>query len=105
MTSKTRSNSYVLFVRMTPEEHAALKEAAGNLTVSAYSRAKLLGNAVAKPCASHALRPDKALLAQVLGMLERSELSGSLANLAKAPKWVPRREPTRLEALSKAKLP
>ncbi|WOF72780.1 hypothetical protein QMT40_000402 [Parvibaculaceae bacterium PLY_AMNH_Bact1] len=84
MTSKLRSNSYVLSVRMTPEEHTALKEAAGSLTVSAYARTKLLGNAAAKPRASHAPKPEKALLAQILGTLGRSGLSASLANLAKA---------------------
>ena len=84
MTSKPRSNSYVLSVRMTPDEHKALKEAAGNLTVSAFARAKLLGNTTAKARTSRAPTPDKALLAQVLGMFGRSGLAGSLSTLAKA---------------------
>lgn len=85
MTSKPRSNSYVLSVRMTPDEHAALKVAAGSLTVSAYARCKLLGDSVvAKSRMSRSPKIDQAFAAKLLATLGRSELADSLSTLAKA---------------------
>ncbi|MEQ8747705.1 hypothetical protein [Pyruvatibacter sp.] len=85
MTSKPRSPSYVLSVRMTPDEHAALKVAAGSLTVSAYARHKLpRGSAVAKSRMSRSPKMDQAVAAKMLAALGRSELAGTLALLAKA---------------------
>ncbi len=84
MTSKPRS-SYVLSVRLTPEEHGALKDAAGSLTVSAFARRKLLGNlAIAKSRTTRSPKPDQAAAAGVLAALGQSELAVSLSTLAKA---------------------
>ena len=85
MTSKSRSPSYVLSVRMTPDEHAALKDAAGSLTVSAYARRKLLGDkAAAKSRMTRSPKTDQVVAAKLLAALGRSELAVSLSTLAKA---------------------
>ena len=85
MNSKPRSTSHVLSVRLTQEEHAALKDAAGSLTVSAYSRRKLLGDSViASSRATRNPKPDQITSAQLLAALGRAELAVSLSTLAKA---------------------
>jgi len=85
MISKPRSPSYVLSVRITPDEHAALKDAAGSLTVSAYARRKLLGDkAPAKSRMTRSPKTDQVVAAKLLAALGRSELAASLSTLAKA---------------------
>ncbi len=84
MNSKPRS-SYVLSVRLTPEEHAALKDAAGSLTVSAHARRKLLGDkAAAKSRMTRSPKTDQVVAAKLLAALGRSQLAASLSTLAKA---------------------
>lgn len=68
-----------LSIRISDEERAQLKEAAGNLSLNAYVRSRLFGNR--GPEVTRAKAHD---LAQVLGKLGQSHLAGSFRDLAEA---------------------
>lgn len=68
-----------LSIRISDEERAQLKHAAGNLSLNAYVRSRLFGNR--GPAVTRANAHD---LAQVLGKLGQSHLAGSFRNLAEA---------------------
>ena len=68
-----------LSIRITDEERAQLKLAAGNLSLNAYVRSRLFGNR--GPAVTRAKAHD---LAQVLGKLGQSHLAGSFRDLAEA---------------------
>jgi len=72
-------------VRFTQEERAELERKAGDLTLSAYVRARCIGD----DAVSHRTRgkrpiKDFAELGRVLGALGRSQLSNNLNQLARA---------------------
>ena len=83
MTKKTAYK--LLSVRMTPEAYAELQAKAGDMTLSAYARAYLLGaNAPKIQTCNKAPVKDYEALGRALGLLGKSDLAASLAVLAKA---------------------
>ena len=83
MTKKTVFK--LLSVRMTPDAYAELQAKAGDMTLSAYARATLLGdNAPKIKTRNKAPVKDYEALGRVLGLLGKSDLAASLAVLAKA---------------------
>ena len=72
-------------IRLSAEERALLERKAGNKPLGTYAREELLGNAqTARKPALPTPKIDKVLLAQILGVLGKSELASSLCLLAVA---------------------
>lgn len=71
-------------IRLSPEERARLEGEAGNQPLGTYIRAKLLDGEETPRRASRTPPIEYALLAQVLGMLGKSELTQSLCLMAVA---------------------
>lgn len=72
-------------IRLSAEERALLEHKAGNKPLGTYAREKLLGEAQTKRKAvPPAPKIDKVFLAQILGLLGKSELASSLCLLAVA---------------------
>ncbi len=72
-------------IRLSDEERAYLARKAGNKPLGTYAREKLLGDAMAaRKEVAPTPKIDKVLLAQILGVLGKSELPSSLCLLAVA---------------------
>jgi len=71
-------------LRLTTEEKAALKRAAGTMPLGAYIRSKLLGEAARQRVTHRSPVKDERALAQLLGELGKARLSNNLNQLAKA---------------------
>ncbi len=91
MTSSRSSSPHAvkhpspLSIRLTEAEHAVLKRKAGNKPLATYAREQLVGEALSKRKAvKKAPEIDKLLLAQILGVLGKSELAKALCLLAVA---------------------
>lgn len=80
---KTPRNCPRVTVRLSVEDHARLKELAGNTPLSSYLRAKALGeDAPRRNPRSVASVADGQMLAQVLGLLGQSRIANNLNQLA-----------------------
>lgn len=71
-------------LRLTADEKAALKRAAGTMPLGAYIRSKLLGEAARQRVTHRSPVKDERTLAQLLGELGKARLSNNLNQLAKA---------------------
>ena len=71
-------------LRLTTDEKAALKRAAGTMPLGAYIRSKLLGEASYQRAPRRSPVVDDRALAQLLGELGKARLSNNLNQLAKA---------------------
>jgi len=71
-------------LRLSAAEKTRLKAAAGNMTLGAYIKARVLEDLPAVPRQRAPSRFDKALLGQVLAALGRSRLSSNLNQIAHA---------------------
>lgn len=86
--SKTKTNPKIPFsLRLTTEEHATLKQAAGDVSMANFARARLFdGKSILRK--KRGLRPvkDRQALGRVLGRLGVSNVSQNLHILAEAAK-------------------
>lgn len=74
-----------LSIRLTDEERALLMRKAGQKPLATYAREQLVGEVLSKRKAvKKAPEIDKVLLAQILGVLGKSELASALCLLAVA---------------------
>jgi uncharacterized protein (DUF1778 family) len=83
MPKQTRTTK-PLSVRFTDEERAVLRDAAGNLSVSAYVRdsaLKAAGERMRRRKASYDPSETRTQLAQVLALLGKSRASGALREI------------------------
>lgn len=71
-------------LRLSAEEKARLKVAAGNMALAAYIKARLFEDLPAVPRQRAPTHFDKALLGQLLSALGRSRLSSNLNQIAHA---------------------
>ena len=71
-------------LRLTAEEKAALRRAAGTMPLGAYIRSKLLGEGSYQRAPRRSPVQDDRALAQLLGELGKARLSNNLNQLAKA---------------------
>ncbi len=71
--SEMRSRPAPFSIRLSAEERAYLEDKAGNRPLGVYIRAKLLGDAQKRRKATHKPSVDRAALAQILGLLGKSE--------------------------------
>lgn len=80
-----RTHFTSISVRMTPQERERVEELAGNQTISAYVRDRLLGDEAEKrKCTPRKIRPDHDILAQLLCQLGASRMASNLNQIAKA---------------------
>jgi hypothetical protein len=83
-TSKPKHPS-PLSIRLTEAERAVLKRKAGNKPLATYAREQLIGEALSRrKTVKKSPELDKVLLAQILGVLGKSELAKALCLLAVA---------------------
>lgn len=80
---KTTRDCPRVTLRLSVEDHERLQELADGMALSAYIRAKALGDALPrrKPRSSTSIA-DKQALAQVLGLLGQSRIANNLNQLA-----------------------
>ena len=87
MTSSKRTGKHPspLSIRLTDEERALLKRKAGQKPVATYAREQLVGEVPSQRKAMQKTPEiDRVLLAQILGVLGKSELAKALCLLAVA---------------------
>lgn len=87
--TKNTTKIKILTLRLTLEEYATLQRLAGKLSLSEFSRKRILGSEYGrsyKPVSKPVALPSeqKRLLAQILGVLGKSHVFGSLKTLADA---------------------
>jgi hypothetical protein len=80
-----RTSFTSISIRVTPQERDQLDQLAGNCTVSAYVRERVLGKEAAPRKTQHR-NPikDQELISRVLSMLGASRIASNLNQLAKA---------------------
>lgn len=81
---RTKKRPAPLSLRVTDEERAFLKRAAGSRSMNAYIREKVFGDAASPRRTYRKPRPDEAAISQALGQLGQSRLSSNLNQIAKA---------------------
>lgn len=81
MASGKKPQDIRLSVRLTPEERLALQDRAGDVPISAFVRAQLLGKARTSRTTP---APDRHALAQILGLLGETSVFRALSALEKA---------------------
>ena len=80
---KTTRDCPRVTLRLSPDDHARLKELAGSMALSTYIRAKALGlDLPRRKPRSTASVVDKQAIAQILGLLGQSRIANNLNQLA-----------------------
>ncbi|OXT02848.1 hypothetical protein B7H23_01375 [Notoacmeibacter marinus] len=70
-------------IRLTPEEHAKLTDAAKGVSISAYIRKQLFGDGASlRKTRARVPVKDQAALAQILGKLGQSRIANNLNQIA-----------------------
>lgn len=93
-TNKKRARGPTVAMRVSAEEKAALERAAGNMSLNAYLRGRVLGDSGASalpPSRSHGKKPleDREALGRVLAALGRSGIPDALERLIAAQQGRP----------------
>jgi|JI6StandDraft_1071083.scaffolds.fasta_scaffold506071_1 hypothetical protein len=85
MSEKKNNPFSPICLRVSPEEKARLEHDAGNMTLSAYIREKVLGEKVA-PRKRRMIRPvkDHTIIAQLFALIKQTQSWNNLNQIAKA---------------------